>query len=66
MGNFLISIFGPPPPPINFVLGSHMQYMDMIGHGAAAPGPLASPSRGVRPLACPIRSARPKKYLNLT
>ena len=42
-------IFGPPPPPINFVHASHIQHMDKVGHVAAAPGPLASYSRGARP-----------------
>ena len=44
----LYTIFGPPPPPINF-LHDHIQHMDKVGHVAAAPGPLACPSRGDRP-----------------
>ena len=44
-----------PPPPINFVHGFHMYYIDNIGHVAASPGPLA----------CPSLSALPKKCLNL-
>jgi len=45
---FLKNEFWTPPPPINFAHGSHMYHIDMIGHVAAAPGPLACPSRGVR------------------
>ena len=41
---------------INFVHGSYMLDMDIIDHVAAALGPLA----------CPSRSARPRKCLNLT
>ena len=29
----------PPPPPINFVHGSHKYHIDIIGDVAAAPGP---------------------------
>ena len=43
-GNFLENDFGPSPaPPIIFV------HIIIIGHVAAASGPLASPSRGARP-----------------
>ena len=31
--------FWTPAPPINFVNGSHMYHMDIIGHAAAAPSP---------------------------
>jgi len=55
LGNFLENDFA-PPPPINFVRGSYMLDMDIIDHMAAALGPLA----------CPSRSARPRKCLNLT
>ena len=37
-----------PPPPINFVHGSHKYHIDIISHVAAAPGPLACPSRGAQ------------------
>ena len=53
-GIFLENDFWPPPPPINFVHGSYMIDMDIIDHVAAALGPLA----------CPSRSARPRKCLN--
>ena len=45
------TIFGrttPPHPPFNFVHGSHMQYMDIIGHVAQAASPLACPSHSAR------------------
>ena len=42
------------PLPLNFIHGSYMLDMDMIDHVAAALGPLA----------CPSRSARPRKCLN--
>ena len=62
-GDFLVisqrKIFGrgprsalPPPPPINFVHGSHMLHIDVICIMAAAPGPLACPSRSTRPIYC--------------
>ena len=35
-----------PPPLINFVHGYHVYHMGLIGHVAAAPSPLACPSRG--------------------
>ena len=38
----------PPPSPINF-LRAHIQHMEKVGHVAAAPGPLACPSRSARP-----------------
>ena len=64
---FIETIFGPPPSPpppfINFVHGSHMKRMDIIGHVSAAPGPLAA---ALDPLACPSRSARPRNCPNLT
>ena len=45
-----LRFFNPsPPPPINFVHGFHMYYIDNIGHVAASPGPLVRPSRGARP-----------------
>ena len=56
-GNFLENNFwtpSPRPPPINFVHGSYMLFMDKIDHVATALGPLA----------CPSRSARPRKCLN--
>ena len=46
VGNFLRTIFGPPP-------------LDIIGHVAAAPDPLACLAAALDPLACPSRSARP-------
>ena len=52
LGNFLVYDFWTPPgppPPINFVHGSHMYHVDIIGHVAAAPGPLAFPSRSALP-----------------
>ena len=45
-----------PPPPINFVHGSHKYHIDIISHVTAAPRPLACPSRSARP---PSRSTRP-------
>ena len=53
-GNFLEYDFGPYSRPsyIIFVNGSHMQHMDKIGHVAAAPGPLACPSRSALPRNC--------------
>ena len=41
--------------------------MDEVGHVAAAPGPLACPvAAALGALACTSRSARPRKFLNLT
>ena len=44
----LYTIFG-PPTLINFVHGSHMYHVDIIGHVAAAPVSLACPSRSAWP-----------------
>ena len=51
LGNFLVYGFWTtlPPPPINFVHATHILHMNKVGHVAAAPGPLACPSRGARP-----------------
>ena len=58
---FLENDFWTPPPPINFVHGSHKYHIDIIGDVAAAPGPLACPSRSARP-----RKARgPNLTLNI-
>ena len=43
-----------PPPPINFVHGSYMLDIDIIDHVAAS----------LDLLACPSRSARPRKCVN--
>ena len=47
-GSVIVCDFRPPPPPINF-LRAHIQHMEKVGHVAAAPGPLACPSRSARP-----------------
>ena len=54
-------IFGPPHPPINFVhdhvfkFSSKFVYIfRIIGHVAAALGPLAFPSRSARPRQCTL------------
>ena len=71
------TIFGPPSPPSYQICihGSHLYHIDIIGHVAAALGPLACASRSARPrhvaaalgpIAYPSRSARPRKCLNLT
>ena len=65
--NFLVYYFWTPPlppPPINFV-HAHIQHMDKVGHVAAAPGPLACPSRGARPSIEPVLAAalRPEIFL---
>ena len=39
----------PQPPTINFVHGTYKYHIDIISHVAAAPGPLACPSRNARP-----------------
>ena len=44
-----IDVLDPPPPPINFLHGSHVYHIDIIGHVAAAPSSLACFSRS----ACP-------------
>ena len=50
MGNFLKYDFWTPTPPlVNILHGSHMLHMEITGHVAVAPGPLACPSRGARP-----------------
>ena len=57
VGNFLENDFWTPPPPINFVhdhfLFNFQQFsihiFRIIGHVAAALGPLACASRSVRP-----------------
>jgi len=41
-----------------------MYNMDIIGHVAAAPGPLAYSSLGVWPLAFPRPRTRPRNCLN--
>ena len=55
------TIFGPPSPPSYQICihGSHLYHIDIIGHVAAAPGPLACHSRSARPpnLFYPQRSA---------
>jgi len=40
-GNFIVYDFWTPPPPINFVHCSQMYNIEIIGHVAAALGPLA-------------------------
>ena len=51
-GNFLENDFWTTtthlPPPITFVHRSHKYHINFIGHVAAAPGPLACPSRSAR------------------
>ena len=66
LDNFLENDFW-TPPPFNFVHRSH-QHKDILGHVAAAPGPLAFPNRGARPptLAEPERSAKKFYEPNLT
>ena len=56
MSSFIENDFWTPPPPINFVHGSHMLHIDIIDHVAAVPDLLAAAALG--PLACPSRSAR--------
>ena len=80
-GNFLKNDFWAPPPPYYFLpvpfffFLTNQYIFRIIGHVAAALGPLAYASRIARPrhiaaalgpLACPSRSARPRKCLNLT
>ena len=48
-GNFLENEFWTPPPPSIFYMRYNVYQMDIIGHVAAAPGPLACPSRGAWP-----------------
>ena len=43
-------MFGPPPPPINFVHGTYMQNMDAIDLVAAALGSLAFSNPSARPV----------------
>ena len=61
--DFFGNFYPPPgnPPPINFVLRSHMNHKDIFDLMAEAPGPLACPSRGARPLVCPSRRAGPPR-----
>ena len=42
-----------------------MLHLDIIGHVAAVPGPVACPSRGARPFACPSCSARSRNCRKL-
>ena len=57
---FLVYYSWTLPHTINFVHGSHIKNMDIIGHVATVPGPLAFTSRGARPPACPSRRVRPQ------
>ena len=59
-GNFLVYDFCPPlSPPISYMDLTCITHMDIIGHVAAAPGPLSCPSRSARPpnMSYPQRSA---------
>ena len=65
VGNISRELFKDPRPPLSFwyMHESHIEYMDKVGHLAAAPGPLAT---AFDLLACPSRITLPREFINPT